>query len=268
VIPAKDLIDKVRKKREQKPWESIKKPAFIQFDLSKFETNLYEIPENWQWVALANYADCSRGKFSIRPRNDPRYYNGEYPFIQIGDLPKDGGKITSHKQTLNEKGLSISKLFPKDTVAIAIVGATIGNTGILEYDMCFPDSMVGINTGSEVGNVYLEYYLRTEKDKFRTISYSSGGQPNINLETLNPHPFPLPPEDEQKAIVRRVEALFKIADQVEARYQKAKAVVDKLTQSILAKAFRGELVPQDPSDEPASELLKRIREERARRQAK
>lgn len=131
--------------------------------------------------------------------------------------------------------------------------------------MCFPDSIVGINTGSEVGNVYLEYYLRIQKDRIRTISYSSGGQPNIKLETLNPYPFPLPPEDEQHEIVRRVEALFKIADQVEARYKKAKAVVDKLTQSILAKAFRGELVPQDPNDEPASELLKRIREERGGR---
>ena len=135
----------------------------------------------------------------------------------------------------------------------------------MAYDMCFPDSIVGINTGSEVGNVYLEYYLRIQKDRIRTISYSSGGQPNIKLETLNPYPFPLPPEDEQHEIVRRVEALFKIADQVEARYKKAKAVVDKLTQSILAKAFRGELVPQDPNDEPASELLKRIREERGGR---
>ncbi len=70
------------------------------------------------------------------------------------------------------------------------------------------------------------------------------------------------PLDEQHEIVRRVEALFKIADDIEKRYEKAKAHVDKLTQSILAKAFRGELVPQDPNDEPASELLKRIQEER------
>ncbi|MCX5895575.1 MAG: restriction endonuclease subunit S [Proteobacteria bacterium] len=73
---------------------------------------------------------------------------------------------------------------------------------------------------------------------------------------------------EQQEIVRRVEALFKKADEIEARYQKAKAFVDKLTQSILAKAFRGELVPQDPNDEPASELLKRIKEEREKNEAK
>ncbi|PIP07466.1 MAG: type I restriction endonuclease subunit S, partial [Syntrophobacterales bacterium CG23_combo_of_CG06-09_8_20_14_all_48_27] len=70
---------------------------------------------------------------------------------------------------------------------------------------------------------------------------------------------------EQFRIARRVEALFKIADQIETRYQKAKAYVDKLTQAILANAFRGELVPQDPNDEPASALLERIRQERKSR---
>ena len=70
------------------------------------------------------------------------------------------------------------------------------------------------------------------------------------------------PLAEQQEIVRRVEALFKLADEIEARYNKAKAYVDKLAQSILAKAFRGELVPQDPNDEPASVLLERIRGQR------
>jgi type I restriction enzyme, S subunit len=97
--------------------------------------------KKWFWCALGNYAYLSRGRFSIRPRNDPRYYNGSYPFIQIGDLPKDGGFLTNHSKTLNEKGLRVSKQFNKNTIAIAIVGATIGNTGILSYKTCFPDSL-------------------------------------------------------------------------------------------------------------------------------
>ena len=80
--------------------------------------------------------------------------------------------------------------------------------------------------------------------------------------------IPLPPYAEQAEIVRRVEALFKLADDIEKRYEKARGHVDKLTQSILAKAFRGELVPQDPGDEPASELLKRIRQEKASKEEK
>ncbi|MBI5675630.1 MAG: restriction endonuclease subunit S [Nitrospirae bacterium] len=71
-----------------------------------------------------------------------------------------------------------------------------------------------------------------------------------------------------KEIVRRVETLFTLADQIEARYTKAKAYVNKLTQSILAKAFRGELVPQYPNDEPASVLLEKIKTERAKNETK
>jgi type I restriction enzyme S subunit len=75
--------------------------------------------------------------------------------------------------------------------------------------------------------------------------------------------FPLPSIKEQKQIVKKVESLFNLADKVEQQYQTAKQRTDKLTQSILAKAFRGELVPQDPNDEPASKLLNRIKESRA-----
>jgi type I restriction enzyme S subunit len=75
--------------------------------------------------------------------------------------------------------------------------------------------------------------------------------------------IPFPPLNEQKEIVRRVEDLFKFADQIEARYKKARSYTDKLTQSILAKAFRGELVPQDERDEPADILLERIKAEKA-----
>lgn len=213
-----------------------------EFELNETYKVLREIPENWKWVALGNYVKCSRGRFSIRPRNDHRYFGGNIPFIQIGDLPREGGFITSHIQTLNKDGLKVSKMFPKNTLAIAIVGATIANTGILAYDMCFTDSMVGINTGDLNLNLYIDYYLRNEKENLRQLSYAGGGQPNIKLELLNDYPFPLPPLTEQKEIVRRVEDLFAFADKIEARYLKAKAMLDRLPQSILGKAFRGELV--------------------------
>ena len=83
--------------------------------------------------------------------------------------------------------------------------------------------------------------------------------PHLNVRDIKGFPTPVPPVHEQKEIVRRIEALFETADALEARYLKAKAHVDKLTQSILAKAFRGELVPQDPNDEPASVMLTRIK---------
>lgn len=115
---------------------------------------------------------------------------------------------------------------------------------------------------------YLAFVLSSPQTYSHLNASAHGAtRPRVNTAQLRNLSMPLPPFDEQQAIVHRVEALFKIADQIEARYKKAKAVVDKLTQSILAKAFRGELVPQDPNDEPASELLERIREERSKRLA-
>ena len=109
---------------------------------------------------------------------------------------------------------------------------------------------------------YVYYFLLY----FDTRQFSaSTAVPTLNRNNLRDTFVEVPPLDEQHEIVRRVEALFKIADQIEERYMKAKAYIDKLTQSILAKAFRGELVPQDPNDEPVPVLLKRIRHEGEKR---
>lgn len=91
---------------------------------------------------------------------------------------------------------------------------------------------------------------------------------NLTQEKFRDIEIELPSLNEQNEIVRRVESLFKIADEIESRYQKAKVNIEKLTQSILAKAFRGELVAQDPNDEPASVLLERIRAEKSTHSAK
>jgi type I restriction enzyme S subunit len=88
--------------------------------------------------------------------------------------------------------------------------------------------------------------------------FTGTGIKHLTLQSLKGYPIPLPPINEQKVIVKRVEELFSYADKIESRYLKAKAQFDKLHQSILAKAFRGELVPQDPEDEPANLLLERI----------
>lgn len=85
----------------------------------------------------------------------------------------------------------------------------------------------------------------------------------IKASVLKEIDLPAPSIDEQTEIVRRVEQLFAFADQLEAKVNEAKTRIDRLTQSILAKAFRGELVPQDPNDEPASVLLARIQAQRA-----
>ncbi len=102
------------------------------------------------------------------------------------------------------------------------------------------------------------------RDFFFKDETGNVNQGNVGADTLKLAPLLLPPLEEQKEIVRQVDKLFALADKVEAHYQKAKARVDKLSQSVLAKAFRGELVPQDPNDEPAEKLLERILEEKGK----
>ena len=107
---------------------------------------------------------------------------------------------------------------------------------------------------------YLAYYINS----IDLTPYVSGSaQPKLNQKNLNTIPVPVPPTEEQTEIVRRVETLFAFADRLEARLAQAQTAATRLTPALLAKAFRGELVPQDPNDEPAAELLRRLQAQRA-----
>lgn len=166
---------------------------------TKFKkTVIGHIPESWSMKTLHQIARVERGKFSHRPRNAPEFYGGDIPFIQTGDVVNSNGKISLYTQTLNEKGLSVSKLFKKGTIVITIA-ANIGDTGILQFDSCFPDSLIGITPSEEVDAVFLEYYLRTQKNYLNSIATQSA-QKNINLEKLNPLLVVLPPKLEQEKI--------------------------------------------------------------------
>ncbi|MFA6322447.1 MAG: restriction endonuclease subunit S [Candidatus Buchananbacteria bacterium] len=162
------------------------------------KTKIGAIPEEWEVLKLSEIAQVERGKFSHRPRNAPEFYGGDIPFIQTGDVVNSNGKISSYTQTLNEKGLSVSKLFKKGTIVITIA-ANIGDTGILQFDSCFPDSLIGITPSEKIDSIFLEYYLRTQKEYLNSISTQSA-QKNINLEKLKPLPIILPAKDEQEKI--------------------------------------------------------------------
>jgi type I restriction enzyme S subunit len=227
-------------------------------------SRLPKLPDGWQWASLDQLFRVERGRFSVRPRNDPRYFDGPYPFVQIGNLPREGGQIISYEQTLNEDGLFVSKLFSKGTVLIAIVGATIANTGILEFDGCCPDSLVGLQGQNGTLLELAEAYLRSKKLELRQASYSSGGQPNINLAMLLPYPMPLAPEAEQARIVQELQRRLSAIEAAEDTLQRQIRHASALRRAVLNDAFSGKLVAQDPNDEPASVLLERIRAERAR----
>ena len=93
--------------------------------------------------SLSDVAVLERGKFSARPRNDPKFFGGGIPFIQTGDVTNSNGRIMSYTQTLNDEGLRVSKQFPRETLFFTIA-ANIGDVGIASFDTACPDSLVAI----------------------------------------------------------------------------------------------------------------------------
>jgi len=168
------------------------------------QTEIGPVPESWEVVELGEVAKIERGKFSHRPRNEPRFYGGEYPFVQTGDVSNCDGYVRSYTQTLNEDGLAISKMFPAGTVLITIA-ANIGFTGILEFDSACPDSLIGITPNENVHTEFLNYYLITQQLEMDRLA-PKGTQKNINIQFLKPWPVPLPSLEEQTEIAKAFSA--------------------------------------------------------------
>ena len=162
------------------------------------------IPACWEVVRLGEVAEVERGKFAHRPRNEPRFYGGDVPFIQTADVVQANGRIRQHSQTLNDLGLSISRLFPAGTIIVTIA-ANIGETAIADYPVAFPDSLVGV-TPHGINTIFLEYFLRTQRVRLNQIAPESA-QKNINLEDLRPLSTPLPTEPEQQAIAELLDGV-------------------------------------------------------------
>ncbi len=274
VEPAHELLARIRTERHQR-WE--------QAELAKYEakgkqppkdwkdkyeepepvdeTGLPELPNGWCWSRLTELGYMNRGKSRHRPRNAEHLYGGAYPFVQTGDIAQSDGYLTTHRQTYSEAGLAQSRLWPTQTVCITIA-ANIASSAILTYPACFPDSVVGvIPDNSLCSSEYVEFFIRTAKENLERFAPSTA-QKNINISILTDLAVPLPPRPESDAMVSLLTRSMGIARTIGDLLSENESELTQLNQSILAKAFRGELVPQDPNDEPASELLAQIRRQR------
>lgn len=190
-------------------------------------------PKGWDVVTLSSIATIERGKFTARPRNDPQFYTGKYPFIQTGSITNADTYVSFHSQTLNEQGLTVSKLFPTGTIAITIA-ANIGDTGILTYPMCFPDSVIGIQPHNTNETIFLEYLLRFHK-KVLYQGANSVAQKNINLQYIKPIKIIRPDNN-------RIAHFTKVAGKVWAtKDHLKKQQSESFFASLQQKAFRGEL---------------------------
>lgn len=164
-----------------------------------------DIPEHWEVKKIKYLSQIFRGKFTHRPRNDPSLYDGEYPFIQTGDVAKAGIHIHDYSQTLNEKGLRVSTLVPKGTIAITIA-ANIGDVAVLGFDACFPDSVVGFLPKPTVERFYFFYVLKGMKTHFLSLA-PKNTQHNLNVERVGGEFIAVPPPVEQTKIISLIEQL-------------------------------------------------------------
>ncbi|MBM4467579.1 MAG: hypothetical protein FJ014_18830 [Chloroflexi bacterium] len=203
---------------------------------------LLDLPKEWAWTTIGEVAETTSGGTPLR--NHPEYYHGTIPWIKSGEL--EDNIISDAEEFITGEGLknSSAKVFPKGTALVALYGATVGKTGILGIDAATNQAVCAVFPLNEAFTAeFITYWLQYQRQKL--IDQSAGGaQPNISQRILRAFPMPLVPLAEQRRIVARIQEFFARAEAVEAAVAIARRRLDKLDQAILARAFRGELVPQ------------------------
>jgi len=206
------------------------------------------LPSGWVWCALGDYVENLDGKrvpISSKLRESRK---GAFPYYGASGIIDsiDGFTHEGEFVLIGEDGANL--LSRSTPIAFLAKGQIWVNNHahVLRCKHTFP-------------NAYLAAYINS----IDLAPYVSGtAQPKLNQANMNTIPVPVPPLAEQQEIVRRVAGLFALADQLEQRLAQARRQVAKLTPSLLARAFAGKLVPQDPTDEPAEKLLERIKGKR------
>jgi type I restriction enzyme S subunit len=207
----------------------------------------FGLPAGWAWGRFPDLGTFGRGKSKHRPRNDPALFeDGQHLMIQTGDVARSKGLIETYTNKYNDFGLSQSFKWPKGTLCITIA-ANIADSGILSFDACFPDSVVGFIPASMFeGARYFEYFVRTAKANLLEYAPATA-QKNINLEILTQVLIPLPPVVEQERIVARVDEMMVLCDRLEASLRAGEERRSGLLSAILGEALR----PAEERDEAA-----------------
>jgi type I restriction enzyme S subunit len=274
VEPALDLLKKIRRARQSTDQKRHKKTSYrknLPFreapDIHR--PNDIDIPNTWQLV-------LSHELFSFvtsGSRGWAKYYSEQGPlFLRIGNL--DHGtislKLNQVKRVNPPKGIEGTRTRVRSSDILISITADVGMIGVIPAGLqeAYINQHIALARPVDGFSIkYLAWYLASDAGLHQFQQLQRGATKiGLGLDDIRSVWVPFPPLDEQIEIVRRIEAFFKIANKIEERHEKANSHVEKLTQSILAKAFSGELAPQDPNDEGASTLLKRIRAERVKRQ--
>jgi type I restriction enzyme S subunit len=191
--------------------------------------------KGWEVKKFMDLGKLDRGVSKHRPRNAPELLGGDYPLIQTGDVANSGGIIKTFKATYSDLGLKQSKLWSKGTLCITIA-ANIAKTGLLDFDACFPDSIVGFQQNNKLSNsVYIQFWIGFLQ-KILEDNAPESAQKNINLEILRGLDVICPPIELQNEFELKIQLLNCLKE-------KSPQPIDEiLFESLLHQAFNGELV--------------------------
>ena len=215
----------------------------------------FEVPEGWVWTTLGEVGTWQSG--GTPSRSNKTYYGGNIPWLKTGDL--NDGLISYIPESITEEAVanSSAKINPTGSVLIAMYGATIGKLGILTFPATTNQACCACIEFNAIIQLYLFYFLLSQRNEF-TAKGGGGAQPNISKEIIVNTFIPLPPLSEQQRIVMEIEKWFALIDQVEHGKVDLQETIKRAKSKVLDLAIHGKLVPQNPNDEPAIELLKRI----------
>ena len=256
--PASVLLERIKAEKERLIKEGkIKrsKKSAKTSDTPHYENVPFEVPESWVWTTLGEVGTWQSG--GTPSRSNKTYYGGNIPWLKTGDL--NDGLISDIPESITEEAVanSSAKINPTGSVLIAMYGATIGKLGLLTFPATTNQACCACIEFNAIIQLYLFYFLLSQRNEF--IAKGGGGaQPNISKEIIVNTFIPLPPLSEQQHIVMEIEKWFALIDQIEQSKVNLQTIIKQTKSKILDLAIHGKLVPQDPNDEPAIELLKRI----------
>ena len=282
VEPAEVLLERIRVERrrrwEEAELEKMKAKGKVPKDdkwKKKYKEpepidteSLPELPYGWCWVNLEELSEIELGKMLDRGKEQKgklipylRNINVRWDSFDLDDL-----------LTMDFENHELERFGLKKGDILVCEGGEPGRCAVWELEnseIKYQKTLHRLRPFLDFSRYWIVYHLKLDAVQGTISNYCSGSTiKHLTKVLFQKYPIRLTNFEEQKEIVRRIESLFKLADNIEQQYQQAELDLETLNQSILAKAFRGELVPQDPNDEPASVLLERIKEERDRAKPK
>lgn len=213
--------------------------------------------ESWEHHQFSDLCAIVRGG-SPRPAGDPRYYDGNIPFMKVADITRnDSPYVSKVEYSIKEEGLKKTRKVEANTLLLTNSGATLGVPAITTIRTTFNDGIAAF-IGLDIDSLLFYYYFWTSKTAFLRSINMGAAQPNLNTKLIGEVEIDVPQTAERVEIARVLNALLSKEQQTKEAAEAVLDQIDLMKKSILARAFRGELGTNDPSEESAVKLLKQI----------